>query len=633
LSNIVLTASAGNIGGGNINAFDNLTLTASGAVTTTGTLRSGQATSINGDSIAFAAIDAGSTVNLSAANAITGTNIAAGGDITVFGDSIGLTGAVTGDASLFAFGLGGPVAVNQTNVAGTISIFADGDLTGTFVAGGDVRLNSNANITASATANGGYVDFNGGATQGNVFVEAAGDAALTNSAAARMFGVNAGGSATLTGASAGEDMLVIAGTNATLSGVTAGDDVEVRAVGALTATGVSATGTGADTATLGYLAGNGFTISQGEGVSATNGADVFLTAGGAIAASTLSAADDILVTTTGALAINGATTLGQGVTGGSSDIRTQGGDTTLAGINSFTDVLVTATGTLAATGTVTAGRNIAITAAAADLATLASPGGAFINTLDAGGNLSLVTAGAIIGGRVRAGGDLTLTGGRIDIVRAQTTGTGPLTLTGTNGVNATNIQAGGATMLNASNGAVTSDGLISVGPVTVTGNSIDLDTGGDIVFAVLDADVGDAVVTNGSGTLTITSSVVAGRAALTSRNGNDIIISALAANAADIISTGDIVVNGVLTARNIALESNDIIIASGARVGTAGSTETLSIENNDVFSQTFVGGTGTRAGFHIGTPRSAARRRPTSSSTASRLRGAPRGRTLAPMAR
>ncbi len=599
LSNIVLTASAGNIGGGNINAFDNLTLTASGAVTTTGTLRSGQATSINGDSIAFAAIDAGSTVNLSAANAITGTNIAAGGDITVFGDSIGLTGAVTGDASLFAFGLGGPVAVNQTNVAGTISIFADGDLTGTFVAGGDVRLNSNANITASATANGGYVDFNGGATQGNVFVEAAGDAALTNSAAARMFGVNAGGSATLTGASAGEDMLVIAGTNATLSGVTAGDDVEVRAVGALTATGVSATGTGADTATLGYLAGNGFTISQGEGVSATNGADVFLTAGGAIAASTLSAADDILVTTTGALAINGATTLGQGVTGGSSDIRTQGGDTTLAGINSFTDVLVTATGTLAATGTVTAGRNIAITAAAADLATLASPGGAFINTLDAGGNLSLVTAGAIIGGRVRAGGDLTLTGGRIDIVRAQTTGTGPLTLTGTNGVNATNIQAGGATMLNASNGAVTSDGLISVGPVTVTGNSIDLDTGGDIVFAVLDADVGDAVVTNGSGTLTITSSVVAGRAALTSRNGNDIIISALAANAADIISTGDIVVNGVLTARNIALESNDIIIASGARVGTAGSTETLSIENNDVFSQTFVGGTGTRAGFHI----------------------------------
>ncbi|WP_439568311.1 hypothetical protein [Sphingopyxis sp.] len=599
LSNIILTASAGNVGGGNINAFDNLTLTAAGAVTTTGTLRSGQATSINGDSIAFAAIDAGSTVNLSAANAITGTNIAAGGDINAFGDSIALTGAVTGDASFFAFGLGGPVAVNQADVAGTISIFADGDLTGTFVAGGDVRLNSNANITASATANGGYVDFNGITAQGNVFVEAAGNAALTNSAAARMFGVSAGGSATLTGASAGEDMLVIAGNNASLSGVTAGDDVEVRAVGDLNAANVRATGAGADTALLVFAGGSGFTINSGEGISATDGSDIVLSAGGAIAAATLSAGDDILVTTPGAIAINGAATLGLGVTGGSSDIRTQGGNTALAGLNAFTDVLVTATGTLDATGAVAAGRNIAITAAAANLATLASPGGSFVSTLDAGGNLSLVTAGDIVGGRVRAGGDLTLTGARIDIVRAQTTGAGPLTLTGTNGVTATNIQAGGTTRLNASNGAVTSSGLLSTGPVTVTGDSINLNTGGNIVFAVLDADVGDAVVTNGSGTLTITSSVVAGRAALTAQNGNDIVISALAANAADIISTGNIVVNGVLTARNIALESNDIIIASGARVGTAGSTETLSIENNDVFSQTFVGGTGTRGGFHL----------------------------------
>ncbi|MDR6834499.1 MULTISPECIES: hypothetical protein [unclassified Sphingopyxis] len=599
LSNIVLTASAGTIGGGSMSAFDNLTLTASGAVTTTGTLQSGQATSISGDSVTFAAIDAGSTVSLSAINAITGNNIAAGGDINAVGDSIALTGAVTGDASFFAFGLGGSVAVNAADVAGTISIFAAGDLIGTFVAGGDVRLNSDANITASATANGGYVDGNGGVAQGNVYVEAAGNAALTNSAAARMFGVSAGGSAALTGASAGEDMLVIAGTNAALSGVTAGDDVEVRAAGDVTANSVSATGTGADSATLGYLAGSGFTISQGEGVSATNGADVFLTAGGAITAATLSAADDILVTTTGAIAINGATTLGQGVTGGSSDIRTQGGDTALAGLNAFTDVLVTATGTLDATGTVAAGRDVTITAAAANLTTLASPGGAFVSTLEAGRNLSLVTTGNIIGGRVRAGGDMTLTGDRIDITRAQTTGTGQLTLTGTNGVNSTNIQAGGATLLSASNGAVTSAGLLSTGPVTVTGDSINLGTGGNIVFAVLDADVGDAVVTNGSGTLTITSSVVAGRTTLTSENGNDIIIAQLAANAADITSEGDIVINGVLTARNIALQSNDIIIATGARVGTAGSTETLSIENNDVFSQTFVGGTGTRNGFHL----------------------------------
>lgn len=598
-SNIVLTALAGSISGGDLGAFDNLTLTASGAVATTGTLASGLATRIDGDSIAFAAIDAGTTVDLSATNAITGADIAAGNDINLVGDSIALSGAVTGGANFFAFGLSGGVAVNDADVAGTISIFADGNLTGTYVAGGDIRLNSNANVDASATANGGFADTSGIPTQGNLYVEAAGNVVLTNSAAARMFGVSAGGSATISGGNAGEDMLVIAATNASLNGVTAGDDVNVRAGGDLTAAGVNATGAAADTAMLGFVSGSGFTISSGEGVSATNGSDIILSAGGAIGASALSAGDDIFATAPGAIAINGATTLGLGTTGGSSDIQTQGGDTTLAGLNAFTDVLVTATGAFNATGTVAAGRNGTVTAASANLETLPSPGGAFVSTLEAGANLSVITVGNIIGGRVRAGGDLTLTGARIDITRAQTTGTGQLTLTGTNGVNSTNIQAGGATLLNAGNGAVTSDGLISAGPVTVTGDSINLRTGGDIVFAVLDADVGDAVVTTSSGSLTVTSGVVAGRAALSAESGDDIIIGQLAANVADVTTQGDITVNTLLTARNISLQSNDITIASGARVGTAGSTETLSIENNDVFSQTFVGGTGTRSGFHL----------------------------------
>ncbi len=249
-SNIVLTASAGTIGGGNLNAFDNLTLTALGAVTTTGTLGSGQATQITGDSISFAAIDAGGTVTLSATNAISGGSIAAGGDINLNGNAIAITGSVTGDASFFAIGSGGAVAVNQANVDGVVSVFAAGNLTGTFVSGGDVFLNSGANINASATANGGFVNSNGVGTQGNVFVDAAGNVVLTNSAAARMFGVNAGGSATLTGASAGEDMLVIAGTTASLSDVTAGDDIDVRAAGDIAAANVRATGVGTDTRAL-----------------------------------------------------------------------------------------------------------------------------------------------------------------------------------------------------------------------------------------------------------------------------------------------------------------------------------------------------------------------------------------------
>jgi hypothetical protein len=554
---------------------------------------------VNGQSILFNSINAGSTVDLLATNAITGGTIAAGGDINLIGDSVGLTGAVTGDASFFAFGLGGAVAVNQVDVAGTISIFADGNLTGSYVAGGDVRLNSNANIDVSATANGGYIDANGVTTRGNLFAEAAGNVVLANSAAARMFGVSAGGSTTIAGGNAGEDLLVLAGTTASLNGITAGDDVDVRAGGDLTANGVNATGAGADTAFLSFVPGSGFTINSGEGISATDGSDVRLTAGGSIGASALSAGDDIFAATTGAIAINGATTLGLGATGGSSDIRTQGGDTTLSGLNAFTDILVTSTGTMNATGPIAAGRDVTITAATANLESLATPGGTIIDTVSAGNNLSITTSGDIIGGRVSAGGDLILTGASIDIVRARTTGTGQLTLTGTNGVNATNVQAGGATLLDASNGAVTSDGLASAGPVTATGDSIDLRTDGNIVFAVLDADVGDALVTSSSGSLTITSSVVAGRAALSSLGGGDIVIDQLAADVANATTQGEIIVNGALTARNIALQSNDITIASGARVGTAGSTEALSIENNDVFSQTFVGGTGTRNGFHL----------------------------------
>src|SRR3546814_6116149 len=97
---------------------------------------------------------------------------------------------LTGDASFFAFGTAGTVAVNDADVAGTISIFAADGLSGSFGAGGNIFLNSSGSINASAQANGGYVDGNGGVAEGNLFVVAAGDAVLTDSSAARMFGVN-----------------------------------------------------------------------------------------------------------------------------------------------------------------------------------------------------------------------------------------------------------------------------------------------------------------------------------------------------------------------------------------------------------------------------------------------------------
>ncbi len=612
-SNITLTASAGAIGGGNLNAFDNLTLTAAGAVTTTGTLRSGQATQITGDSIAFAAIDAGSTVTLSATNAISGTDIAAGGDINLNGNDIAIAGSVTGDASFFAIGSGGAVAVSQANVDGVVSIFAAGNLTGTFVSGGDVFLNSGANINASATANGGFVNSNGVGTQGNVFVDADGDVVLTNSAAARMFGVNADGSATLTGASAGEDMLVIAGTNASLTNVTAGDDIDVRAVGNLTATNVAATGAGTDTRTLGYLPGSGFTLAQGEGTSATNGSDIVLSAGGSINAAALSAADDITATAAGAITLNGATTLGLGVTGGASDIRTQGGDTTLAGLNAFTDAVIASTGTVDVTGSVEAGRNIAVNANAVTMTALSAPGGDAIDNLSADGNIVVASANNITGGRIRALGDITLTAGTaVDVGGIFGNN---VAVDGATGITADQLFAVGTTTLNSNNGAIALGTLVSSGEVDARADSIVIN-GGSMVFANIITDVGDAVVR--AGDLFVTNGSIAGRAEFSS-SGERLGIDTLTARSAllqatngfmtlnnvsvtdglDASARGSLSISGVVTGRSISLESADISIDTAARVGTAGTTQQLSFINNNSDNQTFIGGTGTRGGYHI----------------------------------
>jgi len=136
------------------------------------------------------------------------------------------------------------------------------------------------------------------------------------------------------------------------------------------------------------------------------------------------------------------------------------------------------------------------------------------------------------------------------------------------------------------------------------------------MFSALNADAGDAVVTT-TGDLSVTAGNVAGRATLRSTNG-DLAVAQLAAadvqlGADDAMTLGDVTatngllgdaggtlaVNGVITARDISLGSGDIAIASNARVGTAGTTRTLDLRNTNGRAQTFIGGTGTRSGYHL----------------------------------
>lgn len=696
-SNIVLTSTGGNVAANSANAFDNLTVTAAGTLSSTGLLQSGQATSLTGNlvnltavtagtdigvnsasavsatgalaaghdvtvvaaanvniaeldagddvsvdaggtaqigaaysygsgldnegngsniavdaqSITFDTLDAASTVNLTATGTaagsgrIDGATVIAGSDINMNGNSIAITDSVTGAANFFAIGSGGTVAVASADVSGTISIFADGNLTGTYVAGGNIFLDSGASITASATANGG-----------NLFVDAAGNATLTNSGAASMFGVNAGQAAAVTGGTAGEDLLIVAGTTANLSNVTAGDDITVRANGAITAQGVSTTGAGIDSRALTYSTTSGFTIASGEGTSATDGADIVMaSASGAINAGGLSAGDDILLTAATALTLNGATTLGLGVTGGDSSIRTQSASAVLGGLAAASDVVVDASGAVAVNSSSTAGRDVIIDAASANIAVLTNPGGDPIDTLAAGRDLSITTAGAIAGGALRAGRDMTLSAGStIDVTRAATGAGGALSLDAAAGITAAALSGGGATSLTSDNGAILVGNLASAGPVTAIGDSLTIDGSGNLIFGQLQATAGGARVTTG-GNLAVTAGTVAGEARLTA--GGNLAVTQLDAGNAILASNGTmtlgtvaaddilsataqslLTVNGAVTGRTMSLASADIAIASAGRVGN-GTTESLELRNIDNRVQTFIGGTGTQNGYHI----------------------------------
>ena len=611
-------ASAGSFATGlnSIITGGNIDIVSPGAVDL-GNSSAGGFVQVSGQSIAFNNIDAGLTVNLSAAEGIDGGAIAGGGDITLFANSVALAGPVTGDASFFAFGIDGAVSVDAADVAGTISIFAADDLTGSFIAGGDIFLNSDANIAASAVANGGYVDLNGIGTEGNLFVIAAGNANLTTSGAARMFGVSAGGAASINGGTVGEDMLVLAGTTASLANITAGDDVTVQAPGDITANGVATTGAGADLHILGFTTASGspmFTITA----QAANGADIVMqSAAGAIDAAALSAGDDILLNAANDIAVNGATTLGLGVTGGDSSLRTQGGATTLADVASFSDVVVNAAGLANLAGPVNAGRDIAITAADVTIAALTDPGGNALATIGADGNVVIDSSAGISGGGIRALADTTLTATTaIDVTSVESQN---VTLTGATGIAADQLIALGATSLDSDGGNIEIASLVASGPIDASADAIRIEGGGDMAFQTLTTDVGDAFV-RASGDLSLASGSVAGTADLGTQ-GAAMTITALTATNAILAGNGGVLnldtvtvagdlnasalsslgITGIVTGQAISLASADIAIDPAGRVGTAGVTQTLSVANNNSDNQTFIGGApgGSVAGYHI----------------------------------
>ncbi|UNK80703.1 hypothetical protein MNQ96_06415 [Sphingopyxis granuli] len=485
--------------------------------------------SVNGQSIAFNTVSAGSFVSLTAegtgaADGVFGTDITAGGTVAIDGPAIAVGGTIQSDGTLRATASTGGVAIGLADTAGNVIASAGTNLSGIYRAGGNVELTAGGNVTAEADAAGGYADPSGNTlSEGYVFVDAGGDATLTDSSAATMIGIRAGGAASLTGGTAGEDVFVLAGTTATLANVTAGDDLIVQAGGAIDATDAATTGTGPDGRSVVYAGGGSVPVPFLQ--IATTPADlsnVALTAGTDIAAVRVGAFDNLI----------------------------------------------------------------------------ADAGGAVTGSVIAGGNLTLIADGSIA------------------IDSAETGDDGAVTLSAGTGIDADEIYSRGVTTLTTDAGAVRVGNLNSRDAVSVSADSLDIGTNGPITFANIVTDVGDAAIRSGNRFI-VENATIAGTARF-DNSGEHMIIEALTAdaaqfNAAEMISMTNvsvtnglaasagttILVDGAVTGRDMTLASRDITIAPTGRLGTLGITRTLSLANNDDGRQSFVGGTGTVAGYHI----------------------------------
>lgn len=618
------TATAGSFRTGlnSIITGGNIDITSAGAVDL-GNSTAGGYVDVDGQSITFANIVSGFYVDLNATGTASGAEGINGGTITsdssVFlnGNSITIDSIDSG-GSLSANASGGNVAIDEGIARGGIGIFAQGDITGSYAGGADIYLSAGGDIIASASAigEGGGSSSSGTPTAAGLYVDADGDVMLSNSEASGMFGVNAGGSATINGGTAGEDMLVLAGTTANLSDITVGDDLNIRAPGAITVAGASATGDGPDGLELRYSNGS-FTIGQGEGNSTLDGADInIISANGSINASGLSAGDDIFLSAA-TIALNGATTLGLGTTGGDSSVSTTGGDTDVSGLDAFDDILINSTGTASISSTITAGRNVSIEANDVTLAGIILPNNQVVDTVTAGGNINVTSANDITGGAFTAGGSLTLTAdGAIGITQAISGEDAEMTLTGATGISANILRSRGITTLTSDAGAVQINSLSSRDAVTVSADSLNIGTNGPVEFANIITDVGDATI-QANNRLIIDAGNIAGTVRLSDTGEHIIINSLTAANVAidanemlsmtNVTATGNldaeagttIFIDGTVTGQNVSLASADIDLVATGRVGTAGVTQALSVQNNDNQSQTYVGGAGTRNGFHI----------------------------------
>lgn len=398
-------------------------------------------------------IQAGGSLIATAPTSISGT----AGSLIDAGTALSLTSS------------GGPVGINQANAGGTITVAAAGDIAGTFVSGGDVRLNAGGNIVASATANGGYVDPNGGTALGDLLADAAGSITLTNSAAARLFSVSAGQAATINGGTAGQDMLVAAGTTASLANVSAGRDILVTATNGVGVTGPAVAGRDITIAAASADFAN-LTDSSGATIDTLSaGRNVTISASGAITGGSVAALGNVAAsagTTIDVASVAGGAVALVGATGVTVDSLSSQGATNLVSGNG-----AVAVGALASAAPVNVSANSMAIAGSGDL-TFASLNADVGNAVvSATGNLS------VAGGSVAGLADFSSGGDQLAIGSLTA---GNVQLTAANGAIAlTNIASSGSVDA-AALGTIQIDGTVTGQAISLTSGDIDIGSAGRV---------------------------------------------------------------------------------------------------------------------------------------------------------
>lgn len=229
---------------------------------------------------------------------------------------------------------------------------------------------------------------------------------------------------------------------------------------------------------------------------------------------------------------------------------------------------------------------------------------------------SVAAAGSRI--NIDAGG--TIVGGSITTTAADSS----MNISGNSGLTIDTIRAADAVRLDAAAGAIVIRDLRAGGFIDAMARSIDLTATDSVFIDFAGATAGDVRIRSTSGTLDLNDSQATGTIQVSSSNGQ-LLIGRAQANAIDLQSDTGIAIRNqaaatqgftasardsfivgstsaagaVATGATITIVSGDVVVLPNGRIGTGGTTTSLTLVNGNNGRQTFIGGGDTTAGYSL----------------------------------